>query len=130
MSWSSFKRRCWIRWCKITGAYNVAEKARAHAWTNHRDLCQNLNQLEGTVSELRKNTKTRTANLGTDIERARQRMNELMEDKLRVQRENLMDMRQEAGKLKDEIAALNEEIELMQNRLAALENPDVEKIGG
>lgn len=130
MSWTNLKRRCWLRWCKMTGAYQVGEKTRDLAYIDRRDLCQNLNQLESRFTDFHRAVKMRHMEIDAEINRARSRMSELMEDKLRVQRETIMDLRQETVKVKDELSALNDEVDLMQKRLTSLESPPVEKISG
>lgn len=126
----TLRSKLWGWWTHFTGAFQALDASRKRAYIDRRDLCQNFNQLESTVTDLRRDTKKRNDQLESAIKAARERMAELMEDRLRVQRESLMDARQENLKLVDEVAGLKEEIELMQNRLAHLESPAVEKIGG
>lgn len=130
MNWDSIKRALWIRWTKMTGAYQAYDKGRMRAYIDRRDLCQNLNQLESNVTEFRQGVKLKIKNIDAMIVRVRERMYELMEDKLRVQRESLMDARQENQRLREEVLELTDKVDLMAKRLARAEKPAVKKIGG
>lgn len=116
-------------WFRFTGAEQAYKKMREMAWTDRQDLCQTVNQLESTVTDLRRATKQRNLELQADIDRARGRTIELSEEKIKVQRENLMDARREIADLKGIVERVSDDLVFAQNRLERLERPSPSKIG-